>query len=74
MTCPSCASNVEKVGGYTTVSCTACGYALEGPQTNYVAVLASLDRSVRTIKGIVVAWFWVGVVIFGLLIAKAITH
>ena len=55
MTCPACQTDINDE---TAVAC-RCGYAFQGPQTNWVAVLVSLDRSARTIKTILVTWCWI---------------
>jgi hypothetical protein len=44
-----------------------CGYAFVGPQTETVACLASIERSVRTIRKILIWWFvlsLIGVALF----------
>ncbi len=51
MNCPSCAHVVG--GGY---KCEVCGYVLTGKQDDQLAALSSIDRSLRTIKAILVWW------------------
>jgi hypothetical protein len=53
MKCPACARIDNPYGAQ---AC-KCGYAFEGPQTEPTAVLASIERSARTIKNILVWWF-----------------
>ena len=36
--------------------CSKCGYAFIGTQTDSVAVLASIERMVRTIKNVLIWW------------------
>jgi hypothetical protein len=50
--CPACSFNND----YDVKTC-QCGYAFEGPQTDSTVCLASIERSVRTIKILVVWWF-----------------
>jgi hypothetical protein len=52
MNCPACQYEHVK----TNQVCKVCGYAFWGPQTNYVACLASIDRSLRSIKNIMMWW------------------
>jgi hypothetical protein len=62
MKCPKC-SLINPDG---TQRCD-CGYAFQGPQTDSTAPLVSIERSVRTIKNIVVWWFvltLIGAVVF----------
>lgn len=52
MKCPACgAANV-----FNAERC-KCGYVFQGPQTESVACLASIERSVRTIKRLLIWWF-----------------
>ena len=58
MKCPSC----NKVNLSTAEKCD-CGYELHGPQTNALMHLGSIDRSLRTIKTILVFWLVVALVV-----------
>jgi hypothetical protein len=53
--------------------CEYCGYAFWGRQTDATACLASIERSVRTIKYLVVWWFvlMVGGALIGFAVAAA---
>jgi len=46
--------------------CVKCGYVFRGPQTDSVACLASIDRSLRTIKKVAV--FWLILTLIGLVL------
>jgi len=68
MNCPSC----NRVNLPAADKCD-CGYVLKGPQTDPLMHLGSIDRSLRTIKTILVLWLvlaMVGVVI-GLIVTVA---
>jgi uncharacterized membrane protein len=39
--------------------CKVCGYVFQGPQTDSVACLASIERSTRMIQNLLLAWFLV---------------
>jgi hypothetical protein len=39
-----------------------CGYILHGPQTDPLMYLGSIDRSLRTIKKILVFWLVLGLI------------
>lgn len=66
--CPSC----QHDNVYTAAACAACGYAFQGPQTNYVALLASIDHSAHTIKTILQVWCVLAIFGVVILIAKSI--
>lgn len=53
MTCPSC-----RRAALSMSSRCECGYAFQGPQTEIAPVLGSIDRSVRTVKNILLWWFF----------------
>jgi len=51
MTCPACLEPTVD----TAERC-KCGYAFHGPQTDSIAVLGSIEKTLRTIKNIMVFW------------------
>jgi hypothetical protein len=55
MKCPACS-----LENPSTAKKCDCGFAFWGPQTESVACLASIDRSLRTIKKILIWWFVLG--------------
>jgi hypothetical protein len=57
-TCPSCKGRVD---AYAT-KCPKCNYAFGGPQTDQLAILSSIDQSVKTIKAILLWWLILSVI------------
>jgi hypothetical protein len=60
MKCPACQKDesLQSADGWVC----KCGYAFSGPQTNSFAVVASIERMLRTVKGILVFWCWLTII------------
>jgi ribosomal protein L37AE/L43A len=59
MTCPSCGR--RDLNEFAD-KCDTCGYAFRGPQMDPLPVLASINRSLRTIKSILVWWLALSII------------
>jgi hypothetical protein len=57
MKCPAC----RETNSPNAKKCN-CGFAFWGPQTDSVACLASIEKSLRAIRGILVWWFVLGMI------------